>query len=302
MVARLGLVLLVLLGGGCLGRGADMVAFDAAASVQLATTVRSGLFLTPVRIGGRDAGLFLIDTGAAVLIVDADLAHTLSLSIFQTFYDPGLRQTIRFASVSDLAVGPVTLRNGSAMIMSLTHFTSGLRERLSGILGYPFFESTVVEVDYGRRSVACADPARYQLPRGAWQTLILRDKRPGVSVKMDGGVEGVFLLDTGANTALSLSPHFVQKHRQELKVSNLRSRRSVHGDGEREIWTGEIAWLELNGRRIDRPSVDFEAHSRPASAESGHFDGIVGEGALRDFVVVFNYPAAKIAILPRDDR
>jgi hypothetical protein len=37
----------------------------------------------------------------------------------------------------------------------------------------------------------------------------------------------------------------------------------------------------------------------PAPREATSFDGIIGQGFLREFVVVFNYPARKIAFLPR---
>lgn len=167
MVRRCLIGVLTLLLGGCLVRGSGTVVYDATADTRLATTLRSRLLLTTVRIGGRDAGPFLIDTGSTVNVLDTDLAQTLPVRILRARYDTESQQTVRFAAISDLTVGPITLRDPSVVIMDLSSITHGFGERIAGVLGYPFFATAVVEVDYVRQSVSCFDPAGYRLPRGA---------------------------------------------------------------------------------------------------------------------------------------
>lgn len=300
MVAICALIgILALLLAGCLTRGPEVTAFDAMADHRLATTVKHGAFLTAVRIGGRDAGPFLIDTGSDSLVLDVELAQTLPPQMFGTRQEAGYRREGAFTTttVRDLTVGPITLRNAAIRIDDLSRVTPGFGERLAGILGYPFFASAVVEVDYLRRSVSCFDPLHYRLPHGTWQPLVLRRQLPGTTVRMDGGAEGLFVLDTGSNNAATLFAHFLARHPQ-LKIQNVRTQKVLYAGGERELQIGRIEWLELSGHRLDRPWVTLEKPEGPTPEIVEWFDGIVGEEALRHFLVVLNYPAGKIALLP----
>jgi hypothetical protein len=155
----------------------------------------------------------------------------------------------------------------------------------------------VVEIDYVRRSVSCFEPSQYQLPRGTWEPLILRDRRPGVTVRLEGGAEGVFMLDTGNSTTAVLFRHFVDRNPQ-VKISDVRPYRLLGVEGERDLFAGQIAWFELGGRRLKRPWAIFEGPAPPMSSAATWFDGIIGASALRRSVVLLNYPAGKIAFLP----
>jgi Aspartyl protease len=298
LIAVVGLVTLLL--GGCVIRRPETGVFDAEADSRLATTVRHGLFVTSVRIGGREVGPFVIDSGSDSLFLDTELAQRLQARVLDAHSEGAYQRTpssSSTATIGDLTVGPVTLRNPLIRIVDLSLMTPGFGERLAGVLGYPFFASAVVEVDYVRRSVSCFDPARYQLPRGAWQPLDLRGQLPGIPVRMNDGAEGVFLLDTGSNNTANLFPHFVAKHPQ-LKIQNIRPHKNLGVAGERDVQVGRIGWLELGGRRVERPWVILEKAGAPHGKVAWWFDGLVGEGALRQFLVVFNYPDAKIALLP----
>jgi hypothetical protein len=113
-------MLLPLLLGVCLVRGGDTVTFDARVSSQLATTVRSGLFLATVRIDGQAFGPFLIDTGAEDVVFDIDLASKVSLSRLP-YYSKGAK------TVRELEVGPITLNNSRVLPWDLSRVTQGLR-------------------------------------------------------------------------------------------------------------------------------------------------------------------------------
>jgi hypothetical protein len=299
MVRRCLIGALTLLLGGCLMRGSGTAVYDATADTRLATTARSRLLLTTVRIGGRDARPFLIDTGSTVNVLDTELAETLPVRVLQARYDAESRQTIRFATVSDLTVGPVTLRDPAVAIMDLSPITHGFGERVAGVLGYPFFAKAVVEVDYVRQSVSCFDPAGYRLPRGVWQPLIMRMQLPGMAATMDGDVKGVFVVDTGSNITVQFFSHFV-RDQPRLEIRNVVPARDLRLGGEHDVLAGQIAWFELSGRRFQRPRVLFQKPDGPVLRAATSFDGIIGESFLREFVVVFNYPAGTIAFLPRE--
>jgi hypothetical protein len=60
----------------------------------------------------------------------------------------------------------------------------------------------------------------------------------------------------------------------------------------------EIAWFELAGHRFEAPTVNFALSNMP-EVSVDEVAGVIGEGFLRRFLVVLNYPEAKIALLPR---
>jgi len=68
--------------------------------------------------------------------------------------------------------------------------------------------------------------------------------------------------------------------------------------GDAETLAGRIAWFEFAGRRFETPIVQFDLPTNP-SASQARLAGVIGRGFLREFVVVFNYPESKIALLPK---
>ena len=296
-------VLLVL--GGCVPFWAASVVVDPRADPRVRTTQRQALFLTTARLGDRDAGPFVIDTGAANLALDTELARTLGLRASHVVYDRGTRQTVQFTTLAEpLTVGPVTLRNTPVIILDLGPVSSGLGQRLVGALGFPLFAGAIVEFDYGAGAVSCYAPGSYPLAEAQWRPLIVRDGQPAVIARLDGHAEGEFLLDTGSNTTANLSTAFVQKH-ATLEFRDVRPTRSMVVAGQRPEFEGTIRSIELGGRRFDAPRVLFQRSeddrgtTAPGAPSPSHrFDGLIGNGLMRHFVVVFNYPAGKIAFLP----
>ncbi|MGE5848809.1 MAG: aspartyl protease family protein [Candidatus Methylomirabilota bacterium] len=271
------------------------VVFDSNAIARLPTTVNRGLFLTKARIGNREAGPFMIDSGAAPLALDVELAKALNLSLWSGEKDPETKQTVEYGWLASFQVGPMTLRNVTVAVSDLGAMRMGLDERLAGVLGFPFFEKAVIEVDYSTGSVSCFDPKGYTLPRGEWQPLTLMDYRPTLTARLEGDIEGLFVLDTGSTGTALFHPDFVQKH----ALSEHRSFRRVKRyswSGESEVLQAKIAWFELAGHRFEEPTVRFELPNTPRTKLAG-LAGIIGQGFLREFTVVFNYPESKIALL-----
>ena len=301
MRRRSPLAALVLLIAGCLAPTAPAVLIDGRVDVRLRTTQRHGLFLTNLRLDNVDAGPFVLDTGSYSVVLDVELARRLGLRYSREAHQYGHKGG--FTTVRSLQAGPVTLRNTAVGVLDLSAIAPALGERLAGILGYPFFAETVVEFDYGSQSVSCFARAAYHLPEAQWQPLILRERAPAVVARLDGNIEGTFMLDTGSTATVHLSPAFLEKH-SRLQIRDVRRTRSIGIAGEREASEGRIGWFEVGGRRFQGPRVVFSRTATDSDFEGTAsrvhpaFDGIIGYGFMRHFVVVFNYPAAKIAFLP----
>ena len=301
----------LLLLGGCVAPWAPSVVVDPRADARVRTTQRQALFLTTARIGDREVGPFVIDTGANALVFDTETARSLGLRASRVRYDRVLGQTAQLTRLAEaLQVGPVTLRNTPAVILDLGSPSAALGQRLAGALGAPFFAAAIVEFDYGAGAVSCYAPGSYPLPEAQWRPLIVRDGQPAVVARLDGHAEGEFMLDTGSNGTVTLSTAFVQKH-AALEFRDVRPTKHIVVAGERPAFEGTIRSIELGGRRFDAPRVLFHRSederdvgvAAPGVPASGHhFDGLIGNGLMRHFVVVFNYPAGKIAFLPARPR
>ncbi len=285
----------ILLLAGCSTLGRESVIIKGGADAKLETTVKKGLFFTKARIGDREAGPFLIDTGAYALILDVELAKALRLSLRGGRRDPETKQTIKFGTVASFAVGPMTLQNARVSVMDFSFMSAVIGERIAGVLGYPFFANAVIEVDYSKRSISCFDPKEYRLPRGKWQPLTLRTERPTLTARLEGDIRGLFMLDTGSTFTVHFYLDFAQKHAL-LDNREIRKGKEFRVSGEYETLEGRIAWFELAGHRFEKLPVQFGPPNTPGGNIPG-VAGIIGGDLLRDFIVVLNYPESKIALL-----
>ncbi len=285
----------ILLLAGCSTLGRENVVFNPSADAKLTTTVNGGLFFTKARIGNREAGPFLIDSGANALVLDVELAKALNLSLCCGEIDRETKQTVRFGRLATFQVGPMTLQKASVSVMDIAAVSAVLGERLAGVLGFPFFANAVIEVDYSKGSISCFDPKEYRLARGEWQPLTLRSNRPTLTARLEGDIEGLFMLDTGSTFTVLFRPDFVQKHAL-LDHRGFRRVKRHRVSGESEVLQAKIAWFELAGHRFEEPTVQFDLPNTPEPKLAG-VAGTIGRGILREFTVVFNYPESKIALL-----
>lgn len=286
------LVLLV----GCAALRGHTVVIDARADARLAITVRKGLFTVPARIGPLAASPFVIDTGASHLYLDSELAKALNPSSWGAPASTERQPQVKWGLLATFEVGPMTLRDTVVGVMDLAAASASFGERFAGLLGYPFFARAIVEVNYPDGAISCYDPKTYRLPRGHWQPLTLLDNRPTLPARLEGNIEGQFLLDTGHTSTVLLFPTFIEKHAL-LQQRDVRRVTQTTVRGETETLAGRIAWFEFAGHRFERPIVQF-GRLNSGQASPPQLAGVIGRGFLREFIVVFNYPESKIALLP----
>jgi len=125
-----------------------------------------GHLLVNVKIGGIDAGLWLLDTGCGGMVLDQRQASLLGLTQFGEVYASVIGGTLRtsMCRANHMTVGPMTINNPLFACMDL----SGLLENydVSGILGYDFFRRAVIsgsvpEIFGEEPSLSLWDPKQY---------------------------------------------------------------------------------------------------------------------------------------------
>jgi hypothetical protein len=100
---------------------------------------------------------------------------------------------------TELALGPLTVRDVPLMKTDLSFLRPHLGEDIAGVIGYGVFARCVVELDLAAPRIALRDPAGYELAAGAWTPMELDNLIPTVTATVEGHA-GRFHLDIGSNS------------------------------------------------------------------------------------------------------
>jgi tetratricopeptide (TPR) repeat protein len=254
--------------------------------------------------------LFLLDSGADISVISADIARKLHLKTVGTQgeaggsgetignYLPCLVDSITLGSCrvdhptcveSDLRAGT------SAMELNAYYGLFGIkiaRIPFGGLLGTDFLRHFRVTIDYARHQVTLSSPDAAQSgtylfngvdPTSPW------DRPLTVPITVDEHPLKVFL-DTGS-CSTSLPRSFVQHldYPPEEKVSSI----GAMGYGAYGYWTD----YDLLVRMKDLQLGDYHLPHYLVDADTAE-DGVLGTDILTHFLVTLDYPNNRLALTP----
>ena len=113
---------------------------------------------------------------------------------------------------------------------------------------------------------------------------------PTVQMRLEGGITGQFVVDTGSSLAVLLEPACARLN-LHLLTSRTSSRNLIYGiGGIARLQTIQCNWVELAGQRLDRTvDVDYSLDSKSGATLSAYQSGGVGMEILRSFALTFDY-------------
>jgi hypothetical protein len=192
----------------------------------------------PVRIRGREYH-FWLDTGSSLTIIASDVAAAVGLAPLTTdtlemVTNTG-RVSARPALIDRLELGPIKVRNATAMIvdsgsmeMRGTNRAEGsvrsAPAKIDGIIGYDLIHRMDVEVDYSEAKVRLRDPAARRNRDAASRNFFWLGV-PVVRLLYSDGTPLYFGLDTGAQETFGTQTLFEKVQLQP----NTRESRKVGG-------------------------------------------------------------------------
>jgi hypothetical protein len=252
---------------------------------RLPARIVNGLIVVRVAVDGRPFD-FLLDSGAAGIVIDPIVAETLGLER----YGERIGATIgpfpeTTTIVPSLNVGLLRMRNVVSRVVPIP-FRADDRTRVAGLLGFDFFAEMIVHIDGERGSVDALHPAAFRASADlAALPLGLDDKQPAVRIKI-GSVAARVILDTGANRTV-LAAAFADRllSADDKPRPEPEQFRGVGGTGIGE--TGRLKELELAGVTLAEPVVDVS----PADLGFEDIDGLIGTDLMRDYDLFFDYRA-----------
>ena len=257
---------------------------------------RGKLPLVRAHVDGRDAGWFVLDTGAGGSAIAEDVAAALAL--------PELgRRVVRtsdgfagapYRVARTLRVGPATIQRPRFLELDLAAFSKAIGVRLAGILGYDLFMRAAVTIDVAAgMAIAAAPPAD-----GTWVDARFEDACPVVAARVPGPSgprDAWFALDTGSSAAVTIAAGAAPAI--ETRSRGRVSLRGVSGSvGAR---AGELAWIELAGHRIEDVAVVVARAGPGATGDPTPEPGVAGSlgmAILKDFALTLDYRGRRVQL------
>ena len=277
-------------------------------STSIHFQLTDSLIFMQASLNGSQPLWMILDTGSSVTVFDESVSKTLGLQFIGegNVYGPGQgsAQKLAFASHAALRLADAELDDQTVATMPLDWFSRELGRTTDGFLGSNIIRNYVVEIDYANQVLRLLDPATYSYS-GSGQRLPLQfiwDNIPTVRaevVAQDGtAISGVFLIDSGATTAIWLTKAFSETHPDfQFMPETIQVRNVVAVGGELSTRLGRLPAVRLGGFVVSNPSAQFSQSSSGIFATPG-LAGTIGAQMLRRFTVILDYPHMEMILEP----
>ncbi|MFT7048009.1 MAG: putative aspartyl protease [Halioglobus sp.] len=301
---------------------ADMVQFSYANSVAThhwvdeakSTTVHfeliDGHIVLPVSINGSAPLNFVLDSGAAAAVI-LESRHTTTLSLELGAELPvsgvgtGPSPVARVVKDTTLSLGSVRLEDLSVIYLpleSVPFFNNFDEVYFDGVIGAPFFERFVVEIDYDRQLISFSEPdsaqARIELRDDDWREIPLQLQSgvpyitTQISIAPEQSVAVKLLVDTGYRGPVSLIP---ETHSEIHEPGEYFSTVGQGLSGDVQIKVGMSESFSLADFELNYVPVSYSISGGQSDDDS---NGLLGNEVLSHFNVVFDYPNERMFVKP----
>jgi hypothetical protein len=260
------------------------------------------LIILLVRVNNSAPLKFLFDTGAGGSALNTLEANKLNLKKADDVDATGVGGSVQgyLAKGISLSIAGVKVLNQRIIVLPLD-FPCELHD-IAGIIGYDFINEFVTEIDYEAKTLSFSDPLTYRYTgRGDLLPLVMNENTPRLRarVQLSGAppIEGLFEIDTGSDSALTINSPFIKKHGL-LSLLGAKAD-SVHRGvgGEAKSVDARLLSIEIGRYVITDPLVTFSKASEGSHATEDN-DGPLGNEILRRFRVVIDYSRRRLMLEP----
>jgi hypothetical protein len=250
----------------------------------------------------------MLDTGSSVTVFDESVSMMLGIPLAGEgkAYGPGQgpSEKLSYSKHATLRFAGAELGDQTVATLPLEWFSCEVGRGTDGFLGSNVFRNYVVEIDYSNQVLRLHDPAGYSYS-GSGQRLPLHfvwNDIPTVRAEVvtrDGmAIEGTFLVDSGATTAIWLTRAFSDAHPEFLSAQETIEEPSVIAvGGEVNARLGHVSAIRLGGFVVPMPLTQFSQNTSGIFA-TPDLAGTIGAQMLRRFRVIFDYPHGEMILEP----
>jgi predicted aspartyl protease len=229
---------------------------------------------------------FLLDTGAQSVLLDTSVAKAAGLTESGALEVRGAARSggLHVLELPRIDIGVAHLDDLVATSLDLSGAMGGA-SRLDGILGFPFFASSLVEIDFVHRSMRFGPPGSFE-PRGQRVALDIDRGLVEANFRVDNALDAPFIIDTGNSGELLLYRPFVAAHPGIVPFSHAAVANYGIG-GAAPTYRSSLDELLLAGVPLYHQITDVVTAEKGAFADRVDA-GNVGLGILKNFVVTFD--------------
>jgi hypothetical protein len=259
------------------------------------------IFVT-LKLNGTPGKVFLLDSGTSCNILSMTTATAMGLQPVSIQQQKGLglgagKVYVAAAKDIDARIGDVQIANVMAVI-DLADLEHRFGHPIDGILGFPFLQNFVVQLDFNNHLLTLMPSKKYSY-RGQGDMLYLTSRSKSTSIPvvlstLDHRERRIKVeVDTGSDVTLLLYPQYV--HGAHLDgIFPPKAQQLAYGlGGYFDMQYGVLSTL-LMGRTQASNLTVFRMLSEPIVTRSG-FAGVIGTSLLDQFSkVVFDVPRGHI--------
>jgi hypothetical protein len=258
-------------------------------------------------INGLPPADFLLDTGCSSTAIDREYARKAGLIQEGAFSVQGIGGS---AAASFARVRSIRIRGTNGDGIQLQEFKVGVVDlggddevgwrQMAGLIGYDVLGRFAIEIDYDSSVVTFHDSKDF-VYRGAGTGLDMRlvSGIPVVSVTMDGGCGGEFLVDVGNAAGTLIHGSLVKRCRMFSRFA-ARKQLRVHSGGvgaSLQSWLCRVDTLQVGPFAIPDAIVGLALATR-GMAGSEDYAGNLGNSFLERFTCTFDYARRKLWLEP----
>ena len=264
------------------------------APVRVPFAAVGNLVIVDVRLNGSRPLSFVLDTGAARMVVETKVSRELQLGEGDTIGGAGAgRIPVRRIKGVDVEVGGVPSKDHEFVATDLSGIGSLIGHGVDGILGYEFLSRFIVTVDYSNSRLELRDARSAEpIPDGEELPIRLHKGWPFVrgTLKVTGAddVTDEFLIDSGSDDAVN--------HPLAAQATDRRPTRTGNGLGS------PVDGFIATARSLELGSHTMRDLPIASGGGSEQTSRLIGGGVLSRFTVTFDYPHSRIFLAPRQPR
>lgn len=253
-------------------------------------TLVDHLAIVPVRINGSRELAFVLDTGAARMVIDEKTGAEIGLKQAESDTIGGAgagRVPVHHVHNVTVDVRGVSLNGCDFVATDLSHVAEIIGHRVDGILGYQFFKPRAVTIDYAKERIVIRDSNETAHDLGTELPIRIEKGWPllRASLQVRGLPETTdeFLIDSGSNDAVD--------HPIAAKAADRNAVDSGNGLGAPVggfLATAET--LTVGPFRLRNLALGSGGATEQTSK-------LIGGAVLSRFVVTFDYPHSRIFLM-----
>jgi len=266
------------------------------------------LIIIPLTINGKGPYNFILDTGVGPLIItEPTMVDTLGLKVLRNtkIYGLGKGEEVEafLSSEINVDIKNAGIKHIPTAILKkdIFNLSNYLGVKIHGIIGYYFFNSFVVKINYSTKRLVFLDPIKKVAKRGAKFPIELINNRPYVNANLTTEkaekLNVKLLVDCGASHALSMQAY--NDAAFPLPNTHIVANLGIGLNGLIDGHVARIPNLQLGKYNFKNILSGFPAFESVAS-KTGYKtqDGNLGADFLKRFDITYDYQQNNIYLKP----